>query len=149
MLGFLYDLAFYRNVQTLRGELSAPICPLDEKKFSYSAANPEKEVFFLITKTMTAMKQKTKLLYIMTRPNNISSIGSASSVLRQGNLGGILGIHHLAGRIGMAYHRHDGRMGCVGDRPSGHLDHRHCHSVVEVLYDWILAEVKGKCTEKY
>lgn len=32
MLGFLYDLAFYRNVQTLRGELSAPICPLDEKK---------------------------------------------------------------------------------------------------------------------
>lgn len=98
---------------------------------------------------MTAMKQKTKLLYIMTRPNNISSIGSASSVLRQGNLGGILGIHHLAGRIGMAYHRHDGRMGCVGDRPSGHLDHRHCHSVVEVLYDWILAEVKGKCTEKY
>lgn len=83
---------------------------------------------------MTVMKQKTKLLYITARPNSTSSTGSASSDLRQGNLGGILGIHHPAGRIGMAYHRHDGRMGCVADRPSGRLDHRHCHSVVEVLY---------------
>lgn len=132
MLG-LYDLAFYRKVKTSHAKSSAPRMKKKRKVSpKVHAANPEKE--FFITKTMTVMKQKTKLLYITARPNSTSSTGSASSDLRQGNLGGILGIHHPAGRIGMAYHRHDGRMGCVADRPSGRLDHRHCHSVVEVLY---------------
>lgn len=132
MLG-LYDLDFYRKVKTSHAKSSAPRMK-KRKRFLLKFMQQTQRKNFFITKTMTVMKQKTKLLYITARPNSTSSTGSASSDLRQGNLGGILGIHHPAGRIGMAYHRHDGRMGCVADRPSGRLDHRHCHSVVEVLY---------------
>lgn len=54
MLGFLYDMTFYREVQTPRGELSASFQTKRKIFPRISAANPEKEETF--PEIMTAMK---------------------------------------------------------------------------------------------